>query len=332
MRVLLLVILLTTLCSAQFAKFERFSKFGSFIESGTSQPDFEIVTGTYEGNGTSQTVSLGFSTNVAPVLVVVKNRDATDHPIHAHQTMIDDGVDGLPFGNVAEISGAITSLDAGSFSVGSADNGNGDGETINYWAIYAAPGTYESGKYSGNSIDDRDISLTNGSLACNMVWVKNTIANYGVFKTTAMTSADTTAQFNTNIIGNAVQSLGTGQFQVGNDGVVNQSGRTYYYIAFGQGADNLNVGNYTGVGTSLTVNFSNGSLNPTVTWVQRATSNTNGIYRTSLETSAGGYKTGNEAFVTGQFTSMTTGSFTLPSFSGSANWPLARFHYFAFGN
>ena len=85
--------------------------------------------GTFTGNGTSQSIAVGFTPNV----VIVKNDTTSTEK--AVFTSSESGADNSHyFDTTADASGFITSLDANGFSVGSDDAVNKSTDTIMYMA------------------------------------------------------------------------------------------------------------------------------------------------------------------------------------------------------
>jgi len=92
----------------------------------------------------------------------------------------------------------------------------------------------EEGTYTGNGVDNRNISLTNSSLDIIfiLIWRDGTTAP--VLRSTDMAGDNSKiAQVNA-FQANMIQSIATtGQFQVGTDNAVNQNTIDYYYIVGG---------------------------------------------------------------------------------------------------
>jgi hypothetical protein len=94
---------------------------------------------------------------------------------------------------------------------------------------------FETGSYSGDSNDNRNIALTNTGLTIVFILIWRDDTETPVVRTADMTGDNTkqagTAAFQTDMI----QSIATtGQFQVGTDAAVNATGVTYRYFVMGE--------------------------------------------------------------------------------------------------
>ncbi len=132
--------------------------------------------------------------------------------------------------------GRINSFTNDGFKLGTSGSANNNGSDYYYIAWKAIPGRIAVGSYTGNSIDDRNISV--GLLPEFVMIQSNTSAN-PVLRTSPM-SGDLSLQMDAggNPTSNLIQALidetetASDGFQVGTSGSVNTSGATYYYLAF----------------------------------------------------------------------------------------------------
>jgi YD repeat-containing protein len=104
------------------------------------------------------------------------------------------------------------------------------------------------GTYVGNGVDGR--SITGVGFQPDAVIIKSSSGNYAVMRTTTM-AGDATKQLaaGNGLQTNRIQSLNADGFTVGNNGEVNSSGTTYYWMAYKDtGEGDFKVGSYTGNG------------------------------------------------------------------------------------
>lgn len=120
-----------------------------------------------------------------------------------------------------------------------------------------------TGSYTGNGADNRTISGL--GFRPEAVLILPDLAEQGVIRTSAM-AGDASKRLASAIAleTNLIQSLTSDGFTIGTDNSVNQSTRTYHWIAFGAGAD-LDVGAYTGTGSTRSV--SGAGFSPEMAWI-----------------------------------------------------------------
>lgn len=113
-------------------------------------------------------------------------------------------------------------------------------------AVSAATAQMVSGSYSGNGADNR---LIGTGFQPDFVMVKNTSADDGMFRTSTMPSdASKRATGAQGLATNRIQSFDPIGFRVGTDPDVNESGKTYHWMAFRALAGEIKAGSYTGNG------------------------------------------------------------------------------------
>lgn len=212
--------------------------------------------GTFTGNGSTQSITAGFTPNY----VMVKNANASvAAPGVFNQTESNSDYSG----NIADAQNStdyITSLDANGFTVGANANANENTKTL-YWiafggaATHSGTGTYtlKIGSYTGNGTSQ---SISSVGFSPDLVMIKSESgATYGVFRTKLM-KGNTTAYF-TNAAVNftgGITSMDSDGFSIGSDASVNTNGTVYHYQAFGNafnpedasGASDFYIGALTG--------------------------------------------------------------------------------------
>jgi hypothetical protein len=93
---------------------------------------------------------------------------------------------------------------------------------------------FEEGTYVGNSVDDRDISLTDSSIDISFMRVFSSQVANNYWKSSDM-AGDTTKSSAAGVFAaDMIQDISTtGQFQVGTNAATNQNAVTYYYVVYG---------------------------------------------------------------------------------------------------
>ena len=95
----------------------------------------------------------------------------------------------------------------------------------------------EEGSYTGNGADDRNISLSDGTLDIKFMRVYSAEVAYTYIRTEGMAGDNTkNTKYNPGVVFQAdqIQSVGTGTFQVGTNAAVNTNLATYYYLVVGE--------------------------------------------------------------------------------------------------
>ena len=219
--------------------------------AASATPTYKFATGRYVGSGNYKQVSgLGF----APEAVMVKASTTAGYGVwFKTSSMIDNITARLDSAAADDASGAIT-LDADGFTVTGA-NANAANTTW-IWSAWggsdpSASGQFCVGDYLGNGSSPR---LIQTGFQPDIVIVKrSTNAVAGTFRTVGMTDNYgqyfmATAQDTTGALFTTFSSNG---FNVG--ATNNVSGGIYHYIAFKNVSGSINVGSFTGNGTSQSI-------------------------------------------------------------------------------
>jgi hypothetical protein len=188
----------------------------------------ELKLGTYNGNGTSQSITgLGFSPEYVITASVGADR-AVQRFAGMSSTYRFDAATGQPT--------AITSLGADGFSVGSSTDANRNGTAYQYLAFNDTPGRVDTGSYNGNGLDNRDIGGIGFQPHYVIVRADDTVtARPGVHRPAAL-GGDSTLRFDANAnLANAIQALQADGFQVGTDTGVNVNNVAYHHLAVRDG-------------------------------------------------------------------------------------------------
>lgn len=212
-----------------------------------------IATGTYVGNGTSQSITgLGFQPN----LVLIKG-NTTETAVCRITGM--ENADANPtyemvdtFGVQPWIANAITSLDAGGFSVGASARVNSN--TVNYYWLAMrneGEGDFVVGSYTGNGVDNRNIVIS-GMTNPQYVWVMGGHTSGPNIPEATWAHEANPAPFGSSpfdgveLVDN-IQALNADGFQVGTHRNVNTDTELYFYACW-KDSSVVNVGSFTGNG------------------------------------------------------------------------------------
>ena len=250
-----------------------------------------VAVGSYTGNGTSQNVNVGF----VPEFVFVKSATNSGG---SHKSTETYGNSACGFIKAVCVTNAITgfiSSPVSGFSVGNSSSGNASTATIYYAAFAGASNTRNSsgtfkmakGTYTGTGATGDYINIDNLEFAPDLVIVKGDTTQATVFRTSDM-AGDYTAFFvNNSSITGGIVSLNPNGFTIGNSEVVNTSGATYYWEAFGNawrentnsGASDFYVGSYFS-GTTDDTNIKKLPFQADMV-VVRSRAGVSGVFRTS---------------------------------------------------
>lgn len=116
-----------------------------------------METGTYTGNGTSQSVTIGWQ----PAFVMVYSSKSGGNPAQrggAFKTSNMASDNALGVAGACSYNSSHVTLTSSGFSVGSVDQVNRNGESYHYFAVRAGP-TFDSGGYTGSTPTPQAIAL-----------------------------------------------------------------------------------------------------------------------------------------------------------------------------
>lgn len=220
-----------------------------------------LCVGSYLGNGGgARDITVGFQ----PAAVIIKPQNASANfrtaSLPANWAAFFDSSSNVTNGNLMQ------SFAATGFRVGTTNNTNA---IAYYYVAFSNLSTkFFEGTYVGNGADNRNI--TGLSAKPEFLLIKNTSAlSQSVFRINKM-FGDLTAYIANSLtpIPNLIQNFLVDGFQVGTNFSVNNSGNNLYYMGLTggnslnqtSGSFNMNIGSYTGNGT--TQNISNIGFNP----------------------------------------------------------------------
>ena len=220
-----------------------------FSMGGVVQPQgtgtFTMATGTYTGNGvdTRPISGVGFK----PDLIIIKDSSSNGSMVYRSSVMTGAGYIGTATGDLA----GIYSLDADGFTISTSTLVNASGRLYHWQAFGNAykPDTksgaadFAVGAYQPTGQDDTFVPGAPQSM--DFIHVKQNSSQTGVFRTSEQ-PGDLTGQLTAAPeIANAVQSIQSGGFEVGNNSAVNVIGANYRWFGFKAGS-NFTVGSYVG--------------------------------------------------------------------------------------
>jgi hypothetical protein len=214
--------------------------------------NFSMQTGYYVGDGIDnrQITGLGFQPN----LVMIKDDTTVGTAGMIFKTSAMSGELTLV---LAETDANLTtdyiqSLDSDGFTIGT----NADVNSANvgyFWAAFGGSDCSSSGNFCVGSYTGNGTSQTISSVGFqpDLVVVKRGAASSvgGVWRSSAMSG--TVSQYfgaNNQLASGGIESLTATGFSVGSNADVNASGNTYYFFAFRETSNTMDVGTYTGNG------------------------------------------------------------------------------------
>jgi hypothetical protein len=289
---------------------------------------FDMATGSYTGNGTSQSItSLDFS----PDLVIIKD-SSTGLGVFRTSLMAADNTAYLASAT-ANFTGGITSLASDGFSIGASSTVNTSSSTY-YWQAFGnayKPTTrtgsadFAVGAHTGNGIDSRDINEL--PFQPDMIAIKRSGATAGTWRSSANTGDQSSFFAATAEAANRVQSLNTFGYQIGTQAEVNSSGNLYNWFAF-KNDSNFTVGTYTGTGSNQTIDT---TFRPSLVWVKRNTTGGGTVHKNeSLAGNSTQHFLGTANFTNGiTITSLLDNGFTLASTTAATNASGGTYRYAA---
>lgn len=293
-----------------------------------------VCIGTYTGNGSGTRV---ITTGFQPGLIIEKS-NSTQASHFKTASMPTNHTDFL-FRQVPDTTGAyLGAITSSGFTVGTQNNVNA--RVYYYIAIKSGGGLLAEGTYTGDGVDNRDI--TGVGFKPSMVLVKNSNSassnNTRPLWNTRDHFGDTTSYFGDAVGGipNAIQLLQNDGFQIGSSVNTNESGMTHYWFALGgdtsaptaSGTFKMARGSYTGTGSALSV--SSLGFKPDLIFVKD--NSTNGaVFKTSMMPGdITAYTALTTADFTGGITSIDSDGFSIGT-SAVLNTSAQTYHWQAFG-
>lgn len=293
--------------------------------------------GQYTGNATSpRKITTGFQ----PSFVIVKRTTAIGGHFH---TASQPGNESVYLHNaVRDTSGNfIRDFASDGFNVGhtGTTGDNVSGAVYNFIAFKTTSGVFAEGTYAGDATDNRSISslgfqpdlvlvknATNAT-ANNTNSVMNLQESYGDSGSVLTATANTV---------NTIQALEADGFQIGTHAYVNNTGDTYYWVAFkgvtnysASGTYEMDVGSYTGTGSSFSVNTL--SFKPDLVIIKSNVASQSAFRTSMMHGDITAYLGAATADFAGGITSLNADGFSLGNNPG-VNTSGVTYQWQAFGN
>lgn len=209
-----------------------------------TRDNLQIKVGTYTGNGTAREITgVGFE----PDFIIVKG--GANDAVVMTKRMVRSNCSYLSRAS-ADVTTGIIQIANDGFYVGTGVTANENLTVYYYLAIKGSSSqSLRTGKYIGTGADDRNYTGGLLDFTPDLVWIKDTAAQGGFYRTSDMTGdnsmrIDAGSGLNTNHI----QSLISNGFQLGTGSGVNTSGDSLHFLAMKQFAAALKTFTYTGNG------------------------------------------------------------------------------------
>lgn len=229
----------------------------------------------------------------------------------------------------------FTTLNIDGFTVGNRNNANNT--QYHYLAFKAVTGVMAEGTYTGNGVDNTSITGFGSGSTPNFAFVKNTNRQQPLMSF-SQAFGDSSSYMSTqtaNVV-NGIQLLQDDGIQIGNLTLVNQSGRTHYWVGFGgavsdtaSGTFRMDTGSYSGNGSTLDVT---GLLFAPDLVIIKDNAANQSVYRTRMMKgdSTAYFASATANFTTG-ITSLNSDGFSIGG-SAVVNTNGNTYHWQAFGN
>lgn len=296
--------------------------------------------GTYTGNGSNpRLINTGFQ----PVAAIVKRSTAVAASFRTKDMAANYG---QYFTTAAQVTngGLFSTISSNGFNVGSAVNNVSSG--VYYYAAFKeVSGIMQTGTYSGNGSDNRNITGFGGGSTPSLVIVKNsnssTTANRNPVMSQTHSYGDQSSFMSTATATeiNMIQALQGGGFQVGSGVRANQNGNAHFWMAWGgepalpqgDGTFSMATGTYTGNGSNNR-QITGVGFKPDLVLIKRDNDTQAVVMRTSMMNSnISTALTLATASMTDAIIGLTSDGFTLGT-NAAVNTTGGTYHWQAFGN
>ncbi|OGY60626.1 MAG: hypothetical protein A3H06_01765 [Candidatus Colwellbacteria bacterium RIFCSPLOWO2_12_FULL_44_13] len=287
---------------------------------------FQMQTGYYIGNGAAKSITgLGFK----PELILLKP-NSTAGAGAVWKTRAMPALNVPYFVATADAATGSILLDADGFTVNTANANTAN--TGHAWAAFAgsdcsASGTFCVGSYIGNGSSPR--AITTG-FQPNLVWIKQSTAVAGNWRSSSM--PDNYAQYfaatTQETSGALFTTLDATGFTVGATNNTNTA--IYYYVAFKEVSGSMDVGTYTGNGSSQSITAP--GFQPDFLFMKNANAGTavSAIYSITESYGNNSHYYTDTANVVGAITSLDANGFSVGA-NATANGSGNTLYYAAFG-
>ena len=204
------------------------------VYTAIDDPEAYFQVKLYSGTGSSQSITLDGSEDMAPNMIWIKERTATSSHV------INDSVRGVqkniqPNSNAAESgdSTELTAFNSNGFTYGSDGKGNESGQTYVAWNwVESATAGFDIVLYTGNGTDDTDISHSLSAVP-KMILVKRRdgtdswLVQHGALGATKALNLEGNGAVQTYTPYWSDETPTSSVFTLGDDGRLNGSSETY---------------------------------------------------------------------------------------------------------
>ncbi len=292
--------------------------------------------GSYTGNGVSpRNITTGFQPNMT---IVKRSTNVAGH----FRVSSEPANETLFLNNTARNTTGtyISNFGATFFTVGATDNVNLG--TYYYVAFKDTAGLFGQGTYTGNAVDNRNITGFGASFTPNFALTKNATSATANDRRPLMNFTDSfgdSSSFVGDLVANTtngIQALQANGFQVGNNASSNGNTATIYWFALGgapsnssSGTFDMKTGSYTGTGASNPITGL--GFRPDLVIVKANTAQL-GVFRTkTMQGNSTAYFSNNVANFANGITSLNADGFTVNT-AAQTNSVGVTYQWQAFGN
>ncbi|TXG76234.1 hypothetical protein E6Q11_05020 [Candidatus Dojkabacteria bacterium] len=293
--------------------------------------------GSYAGSGSTRVVTTGFQPTA---IITVRNNNTVAN----FRTSNMANNYGQYFDTTAQnTAGALyTTISGTGYTVGATNNTSGG--TYYYVAFKQVSGIMQTGSFTGNGTDNRNITGFGGGTTPNLVMVKNGTSSTAANRNPLMSQTNSYGDHSSFISGatanevNMIQNLQSGGFQVGNGVRANENSATIYWMAWagapampaGSGIFDMTTGTYTGNNTNNRQIMGLG-FQPDVVIIKQNNATQYSVMRTSMmQGNVSAYLSTNSANPTDAIINLTNDGFTLGT-NTAVNANGGEYHWQAFG-
>ena len=266
--------------------------YAAFRDTGGN--DFHVGTYTGDGNDDRSIAGVGFQ----PTVVWTKQDGNAPAVWRVNENSNNDC---LHFLNDANDPDYIQAFEADGFQIGTVHRVNRLNRVYHYVAFADATSYIQTGLYSGDGNDNRDIVC---GFDPDMVWVKGDTTELSVLRIDTMDAGDSVPHADIASAANQIQAFEATNFEVGTSARTNSNGVTYYWAAWATG---------TSGATTTSTSTTSSSTSTTTTSLSTSTTSTS-LSTTSSSTSSTSSSTTSTSIST---TSLSTSSSTSTSISTS---------------
>lgn len=229
----------------------QYQAFGNAYNPYTNSGASDFAVGLYYGNAIDNRdiKELPFS----PSFIAIKRSAGS---VGVFRTSANTGDQSNYFGATAQTSNIIQSFTGNNFQIGTGIESNAAGSNYRFFA-FAAGSKFSVGTYTGNGIDNRNITAP--AFDVGLAWIKRSTAVAAVFRSNTLVG-DLTQYFTaTANAAGRIKAFITNGFRLGTQTEVNANAGIYYYAAWkdpNSGPLSINIVNTGGTPiVSPTVSF-----------------------------------------------------------------------------